>query len=74
MRAHKDGYVLSDAECEFSRKSYEGCTAFIAICAALTAVLQAGLVEGKTVTGPRPMLDSLRKSVPWSQLGREALD
>ncbi|KAH7333117.1 class I glutamine amidotransferase-like protein [Rhexocercosporidium sp. MPI-PUGE-AT-0058] len=64
MGAHGNGYILSDAEKVFIRKSYDNCAAFITICGGMESALQAGLLEGRTATAPRPMVESLRKTVP----------
>jgi transcriptional regulator GlxA family with amidase domain len=64
MGAHDIKYTLNQAELAFIRKSFEGCTAFITICGGFLSALQAGLLEGRTATGPRPMLDDLRQAAP----------
>jgi transcriptional regulator GlxA family with amidase domain len=48
----------------FVRKAWEECAAFITICLGVAVPLQAGVLEGKTATGPRSMLDLLRKQAP----------
>jgi len=66
MGAHVvlDGYMPSEAELDFIRKSYDDCSAFITICGGFLAPFQAGLFKGKTVTAPRFMLDQLRQTAP----------
>ncbi len=66
MGAHiaLDGYVPSEAEINFMRKSYDDCSAFITICGGFLGPFQAGLFKGKTVTAPRFMLDQFRKMGP----------
>jgi transcriptional regulator GlxA family with amidase domain len=64
MGAHEQGYRLSDAEKAFIRKSYDNCAAFITICGGMQAALEAGLLEGKTATAPRPMVEMLRQAFP----------
>lgn len=64
MGAHDSRYTLNDAELNFIRKSYDGCVAFITICGGFLSALQAGLLEGKIATGPRPMLNGLRQAAP----------
>jgi transcriptional regulator GlxA family with amidase domain len=64
MGAHDVGYHLNEAEQAFIRKSYETSAAFITICGGFLAALESGLLEGKTATGPRPMLDGLRQVAP----------
>ncbi|OAA55749.1 ThiJ/PfpI [Cordyceps fumosorosea ARSEF 2679] len=62
--AHHIDYRLSDAELAFVRKSYDACTAFMTVCGGIQVAVQAGLVDGKTVTGPRFMLSELRAAAP----------
>ncbi|KAH7040081.1 class I glutamine amidotransferase-like protein [Microdochium trichocladiopsis] len=65
MGAHEVGiYQLTEAELAFIRKTYEHCAAFLCICAGMMPALQAGLLQGKTVTAPREMLPELRKQAP----------
>ncbi|KAE9368232.1 class I glutamine amidotransferase-like protein [Stipitochalara longipes BDJ] len=64
MGAHDVKYTLTEAELAFIRKSFDECAAFITICGGFLAALQAGLLEGRTATGPRPMLDGLRQMAP----------
>jgi len=66
MGAHivLEGYVPSQAELDFIRKSYDDCSAFITICGGFLAPFQAGLFKGKTVTAPRFLLDQMRQSAP----------
>ena len=51
----------SEAELNFIRQSYEHCAAFITICGGFLAPMKSGIFQGKTVTAPRFILDSLRK-------------
>jgi len=64
MGAHETGYTLNEAERKFIKQSYENCAAFITICGGFLSALQSGLLEGKIATGPRPMLETLRKVAP----------
>jgi transcriptional regulator GlxA family with amidase domain len=64
MGAHDIKYTLTEAELAFIRKSFDDCAAFITICGGFLAALQAGLLEGRTATGPRPMLEHLRQTAP----------
>ncbi|KAK4554980.1 hypothetical protein LTR86_007746 [Recurvomyces mirabilis] len=64
MGAHEMRYIMTDAEVAFVKKCYNECQALLFICGGFLVPLQAGLLEGKTATGPRPMLDGLRKSNP----------
>ena len=64
MGAHKVGYVPNEAELAFIRKAYEQCSAFLTICGGFDAPLRAGLMNGKTVTAPRFILEMLRHQSP----------
>ena len=64
MGAHDINYTLSETETAFVKKSFKDCVAFITICGGFLAAMQAGLLEGKTATGPRPMLSGLRQMAP----------
>ncbi|KAF4630640.1 hypothetical protein G7Y89_g7498 [Cudoniella acicularis] len=64
MGAHSHGYTLNEAERAFIIKSHGTCAAFITICGGFLSALESGLLEGKTATGPRPMLDELRQAAP----------
>ncbi|RAH66396.1 DJ-1/PfpI family protein [Aspergillus aculeatinus CBS 121060] len=66
--ASRMGYKANEAEKEFLRKSYNACTAMLCVCGGFEPVLSAGLMEGKTATGPRfllPMLRELGPGVNW---------
>jgi transcriptional regulator GlxA family with amidase domain len=67
MGAHTFGYNPSDAELAFIRKAYDDSTAFLAICGGFDAPLRAGLLQGKTATAPRTMLDMLRDNATGVQ-------
>ena len=62
--AHNLSYTPNPAEIAFVRKSYENCKAFISVCGGILVPLQAGILDGKTATGPRFMLDVLRQQSP----------
>ncbi|KAF2968617.1 hypothetical protein GQX73_g4984 [Xylaria multiplex] len=62
--AHRFGYEPSEAELAFATKSFESCAAFIAVCGGVDIPRLAGLLEGKTATGPRPLLDAWRAQSP----------
>ena len=64
MGAHNMGYVLSEAEKSFIQKCHKNSSVLLFICGAFLAALQAGILSGKTATGPRPMIDGLRNSNP----------
>ncbi|KJZ76282.1 hypothetical protein HIM_04364 [Hirsutella minnesotensis 3608] len=55
------GQEATEAELAFIRKSYKECSAFITVCGGIMAPIQAGIIEGKTATAPRFILDELRK-------------
>jgi transcriptional regulator GlxA family with amidase domain len=67
MGAHELKYNMTQGEIDFIKKTEEGCAAFMFICGGLFSGLQAGLLKGKTATGPRIMLDMLRKEHPEVQ-------
>lgn len=54
-------YTPSEAELAYVRKAWEECSAFLTICGGVLVPLMAGILEGKTVTGPRPFLPVLRQ-------------
>ncbi|XWX02379.1 hypothetical protein V2A60_010416 [Cordyceps javanica] len=62
--AHHIDYVLSDAERAFVRRAYADCAAFMTVCGGVQVAVEAGLVAGKTVTGPRFMLPRFRAAAP----------
>ncbi|KAL6922401.1 hypothetical protein FSST1_006427 [Fusarium sambucinum] len=62
--ANNRGYTPNDVELAFVRKAFQQCTAFIAICGGVFVPMVAGLLEGKTATGPRMNLDELRNLSP----------
>jgi transcriptional regulator GlxA family with amidase domain len=65
--AHNAQYTPNEAEIAFIRKAYEDCAAFISICGGVQVPLQAGLLDGKKATGPRPMLPVLRQQAPTTE-------
>jgi len=62
--ANNMGYTPNEAELAFVRKSFEECIAFLTICGGVFVPMVAGLLEGRTATGPRMMLGELRKLSP----------
>ncbi|KAL8400846.1 hypothetical protein RB594_001028 [Gaeumannomyces avenae] len=62
--AHHVGYKPNEAELAFVRRMHETCAAFISVCAGVEVPLLAGLLVGKTATGPRPMVPMLRQQAP----------
>lgn len=64
MGAHNPQYQVSDGEKAFVRKSYDSCAAFLTICGGFVAMLEAGLLEGKTVCAPRIVFEVMKKTAP----------
>ncbi|RYP65764.1 hypothetical protein DL771_008129 [Monosporascus sp. 5C6A] len=54
----------SEADLAFIRKSFDDCSAFISICGGILAPMQAGLLQGKSATGPRVLLPMVRQTNP----------
>ena len=57
----------TEGELDFIRQSYEHCAAFLTICGGFLAPMKAGIFQGKTVTAPRFILESLRKENPGAK-------
>lgn len=57
-------HPLSENELDFVRKAYDDSSAFITVCGGVEIPRQAGLLEGKTATGPRFILDGFRQQSP----------
>ncbi|KAK5677596.1 hypothetical protein LTS10_010168 [Elasticomyces elasticus] len=78
MGAHDISHTMTPGEVDFLQKVNGECQAFLFICGGFMAGLQAGLLKGKTATGPRIMIDSLRQANPevnwvakrWAQDGK----
>ena len=64
MGAHDAGYVLTPGEIAFLQKCNRDCTAFLFVCGGFMCALQAGLLAGKTATGPRILVGHLRNAHP----------
>ncbi|KAK2055973.1 class I glutamine amidotransferase-like protein [Colletotrichum caudatum] len=64
MGAHDLEYKTSEAELAFIRKVWDECSAFLTICGGMFPPLEAGILTGKTATGPRPAIDALKKKAP----------
>lgn len=64
MGANSAHYTPNEAELAFVRKAYDECSAFLSICGGVLVPLQAGILNGKTATGPIIMLDTVRKQAP----------
>ncbi|KAK4665927.1 hypothetical protein QC763_408380 [Podospora pseudopauciseta] len=62
--AYHAGYNPTETELAYVRKAYDNCSAFMTICGGIEVPLRAGILEGKTATGPRFMLDILRQLAP----------
>jgi transcriptional regulator GlxA family with amidase domain len=58
------GYVHTEAELAFTRKAYAEATACLTICGGMDLPLKAGVLDGKTCTAPRFLLDTFRKDAP----------
>ena len=67
MGAHNPNYNMTDGEKAFIRKCNDDCAALFFVCGSFLAALQTGLLEGKTATAPRFMLEQLRKAHPEVQ-------
>ena len=78
LGAYAVGYQVSETEKQFLRKAYTECAALLCICAGFLPVLAAGILEGKTLTAPIPMLPMMRQAAPgikwvtrrWAQDGK----
>ncbi|KAK2015865.1 class I glutamine amidotransferase-like protein [Colletotrichum eremochloae] len=64
MGAHDVNYKTSEAELAFIRKAWDECSAFLTICGGMMPLLEAGILVGKTATGPRPFLGIMKEKVP----------
>lgn len=65
MGATMFGYKFTDAEAAFIRKAYEECDHFLTICGGVIALLEVGLLTGKTCTAPRDMIPMLQKDASF---------
>lgn len=57
-------YTPNEAELAYVRKAFGECSAFLTICGGVDVPRAAGLLDGKTATGPRPFLPMLRQMAP----------
>ncbi|KZL85960.1 dj-1 family protein [Colletotrichum incanum] len=64
MGAHDVLYKTSEAEIAFIRKVWDECSAFLTICGGIVPLMEAGVLAGKTATGPRPIIGAMKKKVP----------
>jgi len=64
MGAHSHLYNMTEGERAFVKKCNGDCVAFMFICGGILVALEAGLLEGKTATAPRFMVEQLRKGHP----------
>ncbi|KAF4995474.1 hypothetical protein FGRMN_5095 [Fusarium graminum] len=62
--AHAAGYAPDGTELDFVRKAYNDCSAFLSICGGMLVPLQAGILKGKTATGPCIFLEKFRQNAP----------
>lgn len=58
------GYTPTPAELAFISSSYSASTAFITVCGGMLPAQLAGVLVGKTATGPRFMIADLQKQDP----------
>ncbi|KAM3426508.1 hypothetical protein MY4824_009940 [Beauveria thailandica] len=63
MGAH-GAYQTNEAEKQFIRKVFDNCSAFITICGGIYPLLEAGLLQGKTVAAPRLLLEMSKGMAP----------
>ncbi|KAJ4050348.1 hypothetical protein NW761_005140 [Fusarium oxysporum] len=64
MGANSARYTPNEVELAFVRKAYDECSAFLVICGGVLIPLQAGILNGKTATGPIVLIDTVRKQAP----------
>ena len=64
MGARNSEYTPNETELAYIRKSYENCQAFVSICGGIFDSILAGILEGKTCTGPRLGLQMFRDQCP----------
>ncbi|TQS32861.1 hypothetical protein Golomagni_06810 [Golovinomyces magnicellulatus] len=60
--AHNLGYEPNAAELDFVRKTFNSCSAFITTCAGVDVAVKAGVLSGKTATGPRFLLGQMKET------------
>jgi len=68
MGAHNMNYKPNEKELAYVRKAYDEAAAFITICGGIQAALEAGVLQGKSATGPRallPMAQELSPNTEW---------
>ncbi|GKT42794.1 uncharacterized protein ColSpa_02975 [Colletotrichum spaethianum] len=65
MGAHGFEYKTSEAEIAFIRKVWDECSAFLTICGGMIPPMEAGILTGKTATGPRPIIGAMKEKVPF---------
>ena len=64
MGAHDMGYMLTEGEKKFIQKCNTESAALLFICGGYIAALQAGILEGKRATAPRPLVPLMQQSNP----------
>jgi transcriptional regulator GlxA family with amidase domain len=67
MGAPAMGYIPTDTELQFIRKSYSQCVAFLNICGGVIPAQMAGVLEGKICTAPRMILPVFKQQFPETQ-------
>ncbi|KAI3336513.1 class I glutamine amidotransferase-like protein [Xylariaceae sp. AK1471] len=58
------GYTPNKVELAYVRKAWEECSAFLTICGGVDVPRLAGILDGKTATGPSVILDMYRQESP----------
>lgn len=64
MGAASIGYIPTEAELQFIRKSYDQSVAFLNICGGVILAQAAGVLKGKTCTAPRTLLPMFKGQFP----------
>ena len=64
MGAHVTKHELTEGEKKFIQKCNEEAAALLFICGGFQPALDAGILAGKTVTAPRPMVPMLKAKHP----------
>ena len=76
--ANTPGHKANEAELAFLRQCDAHGATFLSVCFGVEPIMAAGLLEGKTATGPRILLPMLREQAPgtnwvekrWTRDGR----
>ena len=62
--ANEPYYTPNEAELGYVRHCWESCSAFMTVCGGIQVPICAGILDGRTVTGPRFYLGQLREEAP----------